>query len=437
MFERGRDGSTRSVTVDASQCRDAAGRAAQPLRARGRPAKGASGGLGIPVRGDAGFQEDGRDPARVPSPRPRSVSLHARRPAATASATWSAVAVTGGTKSTSTASMPRSCSRTGSTASYVEAVAEPSMSTGFATLASTGRSPETRNALIGQRRQLEPDRFAGIGGEDSEPSRIRQHGHAATARERVFRQQHRCVHELLEGFCPDHAGLVEERFDCRLRARQRGGVEPAAFAPARGASALEREDRLRPRDPSRDARELPGVTERLEVELRSRFVLSSSSKRSSRSFDETSALFPIETNAERPMPRASAASISARPSAPLWDEKADRPSCGALPAKVAFRSRCRRTAIPRQFGPIIRAPCARTSASSRSWRSAPSEPTSANPAEMTQSARTPFASASSAAPQNVLARHADQQPGPPHRIRESALDGRIAAHAGNRTRPGG
>ena len=30
------------------------------------------------------------------------------------------------------------------------------------------------------------------------------------------------------------------------------------------------------------------------------------------------------------------------------------------------------TAIPRQFGPISRAPCARTSASSRSCRSAPS-----------------------------------------------------------------
>ena len=41
-----RDGSTCSVAVDASQCRDAAGRAAQPLRARGRPAEGASGGSG-------------------------------------------------------------------------------------------------------------------------------------------------------------------------------------------------------------------------------------------------------------------------------------------------------------------------------------------------------------------------------------------------------
>ena len=55
------------------------------------------------------------------------------------------------------------------------------------------------------------------------------------------------------------------------------------------------------------------------------------------------------------------------------------------------------TEIPRQFGPIRRAPCARTSASSRSWRSRPSLPVSANPAEMTTSARTPCASACSAA----------------------------------------
>ena len=50
-------------------------------------------------------------------------------------------------------------------------------------------------------------------------------------------------------------------------------------------------------------------------------VVSSSSHHSSRSFVETSALFPIETNADRPRPRASAASSSATPSAPLCDEK--------------------------------------------------------------------------------------------------------------------
>ena len=96
------------------------------------------------------------------------------------------------------------------------------------------------------------------------------------------------------------------------------------------------------------------------------------------------------------MPRDSAASITARPSAPLCDEKPIEPHRGAFAAKVAL-SRGAAAAMPRQFGPISRAPCERTSASSRSCRSTPSAPISAKPAEMTQIARTPLRSASSAA----------------------------------------
>ena len=122
----------------------------------------------------------------------------------------------------------------------------------------------------------------------------------------------------------------------------------------------------------------------------------SSSHHSSRSFEETSALFPIETKADSPSPRASAASRNATPSAPLWDENPMLPLDAGRAANVAFRHGPA-TAIPRQLGPIRRAPRARTSSSRRSCRSAPSRPTSANPAEMTTSARTPASSASSAA----------------------------------------
>ena len=52
----------------------------------------------------------------------------------------------------------------------------------------------------------------------------------------------------------------------------------------------------------------------------------SSSHHSSRSLDETSALLPIETKAERPRPRASARSRSASPSAPDCEEKPIRPA---------------------------------------------------------------------------------------------------------------
>ena len=99
-------------------------------------------------------------------------------------------------------------------------------------------------------------------------------------------------------------------------------------------------------------------------------------------------MFPIETNAERPSPRDSAASSSASPSAPLWEEKPMLPGGAEREANVAL-SLTAAEEMPRQLGPSSRAPCARTSASSASWRSSPSGPTSANPAEMTQTARTP------------------------------------------------
>ena len=125
-----------------------------------------------------------------------------------------------------------------------------------------------------------------------------------------------------------------------------------------------------------------------------RFVCESCSQYSRRSFDETSALLPIETKAERPRLRSAAFSSSARPRAPLWDEKPIVPGGRARGPKVAL-SLALETAIPRQFGPIRRAPWARTSATSRSSRSRPSVPVSANPAEMTQIAVTPFRRAAS------------------------------------------
>ena len=102
-------------------------------------------------------------------------------------------------------------------------------------------------------------------------------------------------------------------------------------------------------------------------------VASSSSHHSSRSLDETSALLPIETNADMPRPRVTAASSSASPRAPLCDEKPMLP--GGVDAGRERRVEARpATEIPRQLGPISRAPCARTSARSRSWRSIPSLP---------------------------------------------------------------
>ena len=106
-------------------------------------------------------------------------------------------------------------------------------------------------------------------------------------------------------------------------------------------------------------------------------------------------MFPTETNAEKPRPRSFASSSSTSPSAPLCDANEIDPGGNARGAKVAL-SRGRAAERPRQFGPIIRAPWARTVARSSASRAAPSGPTSAKPAEMTQSARVPRSSARSA-----------------------------------------
>ena len=72
-------------------------------------------------------------------------------------------------------------------------------------------------------------------------------------------------------------------------------------------------------------------------------VSGSSSQYSSRSFDETSALLPIDTNADSPRPRASACSSSARPSAPLCDENATRPGGNARRRERRVEARRRST----------------------------------------------------------------------------------------------
>ena len=82
-----------------------------------------------------------------------------------------------------------------------------------------------------------------------------------------------------------------------VRAGERGGVRAGRPLPRARAAALHREDRLLARDAPREAAELPRIAERLEVEQDRGRSSGSSSQYSSRSFEETSALLPIETNA--------------------------------------------------------------------------------------------------------------------------------------------
>jgi hypothetical protein len=121
------------------------------------------------------------------------------------------------------------------------------------------------------------------------------------------------------------------------------------------------------------------------------FVPGSCSQYCRKSLPERSAWFPTETNDERPSPRRPAASMIAIPRPPLCDRKPTGPGTARCGANVAFRRTCSSVlSTPKQFGPMIRMPASRHTATSSRWRASPSSPTSRNPAEITSSERTPF-----------------------------------------------
>ena len=127
---------------------------------------------------------------------------------------------------------------------------EPSMSTGFATLASAGRSSvESGDAcLVGERRKLETGSLAGVGAEDAQTAGIRQRRHGAPARQRPAESSDGDVDQLLERLRADDAGLAEQRARSRIGACERGRVRARCALAALRAPALQREDRLAPRD---------------------------------------------------------------------------------------------------------------------------------------------------------------------------------------------
>ncbi len=106
---------------------------------------------------------------------------------------------------------------------------------------------------------------------------------------------------------------------------------------------------------------------------------------------EMSALFPMETNVDSPKPSSAACPMTAIPSAPLCERNPTRPVGGHVVANVPLS--CTAGSVfttPMQFGPISRIPDARHTSRSSRCNAAPSEPVSANPAEITTSPRTPF-----------------------------------------------
>ena len=119
--------------------------------------------------------------------------------------------------------------------SYVSAVAPPSMSTGFARLASGGeRGAEALARLVVELRQLETRGIARVRAEDPEAARVREDRDPPALRLGLAREQRGDVDQLLQGPGPDHAGLAEERVDRGVRARERRRVRARGALP--GAS---------------------------------------------------------------------------------------------------------------------------------------------------------------------------------------------------------
>ena len=121
-----------------------------------------------------------------------------------------------------------------------------------------------------------------------------------------------------------------------------------------------------------------------------RLVPGSSSQYSSRSLGVRSAVLPTDTKpltpSDGPVSRVSAAS----PSPPDWVTNARRPGGGKSRLNVALnRGSGPPLSTPMQLGPISRTPATRARRRSSSCRARPSPPASANPAEITHTARTP------------------------------------------------
>ena len=244
--------------------------------------------------------------------------------------------------------------------------------------------------------QLEAGSLARVGAEDAEAARVRQHGDARPFGSGWRREERGDVDQLLERGRADHARLVEERVDRGLGAGERGRVRARGALPGRGRAALQRQDRLRARDAAGEAAEAARVAERLDVhehDVGRVVVLPPLEQVVGRDVglvadrDEGGEAEPARLGRleQREPERAALGGEADVAAAAPSGRRRSRSGSGR-------RRRCRGSS-----GPISRAPCARTSASSRSWRSTPSLPISAKPAEMTTRARTPLRSACSAA----------------------------------------
>ena len=257
-------------------------------------------------------------------------------------------------------------------------------------------------------RQLEPGGLAGVGAEDAEPAGVREHADAAARGAAAGVESSAAASTSSSSVRARSTPAWWKSASTRgLGAGERGGVRARRARAGGGRPGLEGEDRLAARDPPRDARELARVAERLEVEQhevgRRRRPPTTRAGRSrrrrpccrSRRTRRTRARAPPPSRAARARARRSATrSRSARPAA----RAARRWRSGRGRGRRCRGSSGRRAARRARGRARAAAPAAR----------APPAPVSAKPAEITQSARTPWRSASAAASSTCSAGQADR-----------------------------
>ncbi len=115
-------------------------------------------------------------------------------------------------------------------------------------------------------RQREAAGLAGIGEQDARPACVRDHAHPRPGGHGLGREERRDVEQLLERGGADHPRLCEEGVHRDVEAREGRRVARGGAGAGRRAARFDRDDRLQMRDLGRDAGELTGVPEALQVE---------------------------------------------------------------------------------------------------------------------------------------------------------------------------
>ena len=128
------------------------------------------------------------------------------------------------------------------------------------------RRCERRARLLGELRQVEPSRLAGVGAEDPEPAGVREHGDTAPSGDGLAGEQGGDVEQPGERVGPDHPCLAEDGVDGGVRAGEGRGVGSGCLLAGARPTALHREHGLLAGEAPRDAGELAGVAERLDVQ---------------------------------------------------------------------------------------------------------------------------------------------------------------------------